>query len=969
MSSLRQVQIPFEHLVAEVAALPFSGDAAFAQALTVLDSEVRGATAKTWRECENRVLRAFPNLSIDQLLAVRDLLWFGQKATPGIARAKPDSVAMGAYLRHLATLYLEAHCPATRPKEWLMPGTDLSTDADTSPSQGRRNWKWLRYSLPPEMLLAALGPADRSPLAVELLSPNLALSLEEEGFAELHQHLGASFDFPSIWVGALLAVGHWKFKPGDLASPGAETGEGHTLGQWLLRASLVRRLLALYLWGLERGTVPQAFGGLHDVHSPQDPAPPPEELVPPKPPSPTFLRSVVYGNWPRKFGWRAVEVISRALKQLARGELPSKGPSFSEIRDVYGRLSCLPAFNMALRRPEAAIRHGDPISDLFPCPLGGDPSTECQFVSRALRHLETSRDPDDLFARLFWQVQRVRVKLYRHLIQRPMTPGLLWFVRTYERIRPLRRSLPMRPRVAEAARLSGLGRGLRSLELRLAPDESTGGMLTDLTDALERITALTPTVHHSPTRYSVRCPHDFEFGVVYHLIRKRWAKVDEGSPRPNWLSTHAEPKSGAGMPQTPPGGGAGSYGYARYYRETRKRVVALANLLLDFPATLALVRGIDVCTDEAGVPTWVLVPLFGHLDAAGQVASQYLEMNQGLKIPALRKTVHAGEDFSHLLSGLRRVDEALKWLHLREGDRLGHGVVLGVDPGSWAKSTGPVALTRLDRLLDLAWEFRLYGGRSFPAPGGRAAFVASELVRLAGEIFGPDPMHPHEIVRLVSDLHTPQRLRALRFPDGPVPTEDELERRLRGQAAGGGLRPGERVRQVDDSLDRYLLLLRSLADPAVFERGRVTELVDPAPEGPALELLQLDLRRRIASLGLVVEINPSSNLVVANLGDLTQHPVWRLNPPIPQDGLPPLRVGIGSDDPLTFATSLPEEYMLMHDALVSSGKLTDQEAGDWVERIRRTSLDSRFTLAGSSLPGKIGTLAASNLRRQMGWLL
>lgn len=54
---------------------------------------------------------------------------------------------------------------------------------------------------------------------------------------------------------------------------------------------------------------------------------------------------------------------------------------------------------------------------------------------------------------------------------------------------------------------------------------------------------------------------------------------------------------------------------------------------------------------------------------------------------------------------------------------------------------------------------------------------------------------------------------------------------------------------------------------------------------------------------------------------------------------------IGSDDPITFATTLPHEYQLLADALVRAGR-GEGEARELVERVRENGLDWRFTKPG-----------------------
>ncbi|MCP4690913.1 MAG: hypothetical protein GY859_22870, partial [Desulfobacterales bacterium] len=57
----------------------------------------------------------------------------------------------------------------------------------------------------------------------------------------------------------------------------------------------------------------------------------------------------------------------------------------------------------------------------------------------------------------------------------------------------------------------------------------------------------------------------------------------------------------------------------------------------------------------------------------------------------------------------------------------------------------------------------------------------------------------------------------------------------------------------------------------------------------------------------------------------------------------PIAVCIGSDDPLTFATNLRQEYSILYEALITGG-VSDCQAQTWLERARDTGLHSRFTI-------------------------
>jgi hypothetical protein len=357
-------------------------------------------------------------------------------------------------------------------------------------------------------------------------------------------------------------------------------------------------------------------------------------------------------------------------------------------------------------------------------------------------------------------------------------------------------------------------------------------------------------------------------------------------------------------------------------------MMSMVWLLDNFPHALRILRGVDICTDELGVPTWVLAPIYRAVRAAGDRASAYLRRWHGQYVPGLRATVHAGEDFVHLLTGLRNLDLAIDQLGLREGDRIGHGMALGVHATQWAERAGRIAMPRDERLWDLVWEWRWHGTHSGCHVPGRLGQIEYEIKRHAQEIFGSSwydrdegPPGLYQLALLQQDLGDRAALRAIGYPD---PHFGLLTRKVHGNR-------------------RRALMQTYLADPAVFRRGRRHIWVEPAAEAEVLESLQSALRGKVAARGLVVEVNPTSNLLIGDLADLEGHPLWRLDPPQGDGTAPTVPICVGSDDPITFASDIRSEYQAMHDALVCS-RLGDEQARRWIERVRQSSLDSRFTL-------------------------
>lgn len=253
----------------------------------------------------------------------------------------------------------------------------------------------------------------------------------------------------------------------------------------------------------------------------------------------------------------------------------------------------------------------------------------------------------------------------------------------------------------------------------------------------------------------------------------------------------------------------------------------------------------------------------------------------------------------------------------REGDRIGHGVVLGTEPHDWSQRTGRIPVLCEDRLLDLAWEWSWYARESINPPPGRALTLEREIARLSEKIFG-EPISPYETELFIESLYNERCLMLVGFPND------------RGFDLG----------------DKHplVLLKKYLTDVLVFMKGRKLEWVDPSGESETLAILQTGLREKLGQRGIAVEVNPSSNLLIGDLCDLTKHPLWRLYPPPgSKTDAPPVSICIGSDNPLTFATNLCQEYQFVHDALVLAG-CSEAEAGKWLDEVRETGLNYRFTV-------------------------
>jgi hypothetical protein len=298
------------------------------------------------------------------------------------------------------------------------------------------------------------------------------------------------------------------------------------------------------------------------------------------------------------------------------------------------------------------------------------------------------------------------------------------------------------------------------------------------------------------------------------------------------------------------------------------------------------------------------------------------------------------------MEGLRRIYEQLHYILGNTPGRLGHAVALGIDPRGWADSVGSILMPAEERLWDLVWEWRLYSRyRIAPefaaaAPPGRVDTVRNQIDALSDQVYGRPGYRVEELAEAHHLLHRflvpPMTPRAV--VDGGFATFQQGAQRIRHWS-----------RSTPDvhAASRVGRLLETCFDSeTAFRRGQA--LIDvPIDSGEvdALAAVQRALRQGMAQNGTVVEVNPSSNLLIGDLLDLRHHPILRLFPPQPVPGdPPPVMIALGSDDPLTFSTQLLREYTLLHQAACAAG-YPERVVQDWLDTIRRTGMDARFTRA------------------------
>ncbi len=561
-----------------------------------------------------------------------------------------------------------------------------------------------------------------------------------------------------------------------------------------------------------------------------------------------------------------------------------------EMRLLYRRITAVRA---ASKRTEPL----DPMSSWLVRSESPD-GAELLFQTRSIRYLLDHHDPE--FSDLFWQYLRVRNVTYRHVVQSPGTAGLDWFARHYSRLSPLRRGLE-RSIYSSAIKLQSAGMTLGSIEMRTSPANSW----VELRREAKTIARQAASV---PLRRGKRP----EVGLILHFIK-------EGTRRDGRTTMlHANPRSPAH------GCRYGAWHYAKW-REAN----SIARVLRYCPELLLVIRGIDVASRELTVPTWPLLPLFEFVRRASQSAAEVLRRARAdWNVPPVRATAHAGEDYRTLTEGLRRVHELIEFGAIGAGDRIGHAIALADDPERWAMRVERSIQPKDERLDDLLWQIERYDRRELLDLDGRRSALSFEARQLAALIHGHD-VAVEELLEARRLRHSPDVLERLGYPF----MQSGITSRLSSSSSSH--------KAVD-------LLLEHLTDPGVFDRGlQPIEVTTTDDDVRFLSAAQRWMRRTIARLEITVESNPSSNLLIGDMVSLDSHPALQLQPLKNDGGADRVLLSINTDDPVTFATRLSDEYAYIYFALLRGG-IDSDTAFRWISDRIRDGWTSRFTVPHSA---------------------
>ena len=408
--------------------------------------------------------------------------------------------------------------------------------------------------------------------------------------------------------------------------------------------------------------------------------------------------------------------------------------------------------------------------------------------------------------------------------------------------------------------------------------------------------------------------------------------------------------------------------HAKLRNEIKRKTMALLKMRECYPVEARRILGIDAASQEIGCRPEVFAPCFRTLHSD----TTYAYTADGFKkLPQLRVTYHVGEDFLDATDGLRAIDEAVHFLNLDCGDRIGHALALGINISNWYQSKRyRISLPKQDYLDNVVWLYHAIRRFHIEGMDNLKSWLEKEYHQYFEEIYSRY-MSDDYILSIQKHIEENSRQKSLEFDiytyyDAWKLRGDEPELYRRGfyrnriaymTASESNAVNRQFPKDFDLRKKQAVVILYHYYhyDAEVRRAGRImiNKKLD-LEYVRAVTAVQKAMQYEIAQRGIGIETNPSSNLMIGTFERYEEHPITTFynagltNDPEELNTCPQIWVSINTDDQGVFNIKLENEYAFMARALekkkTENGNLMYKKSMiyDWLDKVRKMGLEQSF---------------------------
>ncbi|GEN77510.1 hypothetical protein CHA01nite_32500 [Chryseobacterium hagamense] len=355
--------------------------------------------------------------------------------------------------------------------------------------------------------------------------------------------------------------------------------------------------------------------------------------------------------------------------------------------------------------------------------------------------------------------------------------------------------------------------------------------------------------------------------------------------------------------------------------EVAKKGRNISSLLKNYPKYKSKLIGIDAASSEFDAPPEVFAPTYRAL------------RRKGIK----HFTYHAGEDFYHILDGLRSIYEAIIFCNLTKTDRIGHATAAGISIKLWSEIIGKSILIKQGIHLDnLIFAYHLIVKSNAVQLQRLIPQIINEVNNLSFNIY--NEYYPILILeqawlmRECCPLHCFNEKNYLQaqgiFDD--IENNWFLNRKI--------------IKGYNSiTNDKIIELYQKYHNMSIRKNYDKVISIDPFEmfDYNQLEILQLEILKFMTIHEIVIETLPTSNVRIGfHKNYSTYHLLNWINWNEQGYSIPP--IVLGSDDTGIFATNIYNEFANLYCSLINDHKLSQSKAMKFIKKIDENSKIYKF---------------------------
>lgn len=317
------------------------------------------------------------------------------------------------------------------------------------------------------------------------------------------------------------------------------------------------------------------------------------------------------------------------------------------------------------------------------------------------------------------------------------------------------------------------------------------------------------------------------------------------------------------------------------------------------------IKGVDAAASEFDTPPEVFAPIFSQLRNS-RVVNHF--------------TFHAGEDFYHILSGLRSIFETVDFLNFSHGDRIGHASATGTDVNTWADILRQkICMPQGVYMDDLVFSYFFILEEKIECLYYKLPLIEKKVKELCyltyEEVF--------DIEILISTWKKRKYNPSL------------ICRRDSNELFYGLRKSNENYEKLND-MEFFLLKKYNKLNFRKKYKESIQITVFEIFNSNELEMLQKKVLSYLHKREIVIETLPTSNLRIGYHRNLSSYQLfnwykWKKE----GESIPP--IVLGTDDPGIFATNIYNEYAMVYCYLVYEKKQSRDDVIKFLEDICRNS--------------------------------